>query len=74
VPFHDLRRTGLSLAAASGANLADLKKRAGHASSAAAQRYMHAVEGRDDAIAEALSDVAKSGDPARLPRTIQVKN
>lgn len=40
--FHDLRHTGLSLAAA-GANLADLKKRAGHASSAAAQRYMHAV-------------------------------
>ena len=72
--FHDLRHTGLSLAAASGANQADLKKRAGHASSAAAQRYMHAVEGRDDAIAKALSEIAKSGDAARLPRTIHVKN
>jgi integrase len=72
--FHDLRHTGLSLAAASGANLADLKKRAGHASSTAAQRYMHAVEGRDEAIGKALSDIARSGDAARLPRTIHVKS
>jgi len=72
--FHDLRHTGLSLAAASGANLADLKKRAGHASSVAAQQYMHAVDGRDNAVAEALSALAASGNAARLPRTIHVQN
>lgn len=61
ISFDDLRHTGLSLAAASGANLADLKRRAGHASSAAAMRYMHAIEGRDNEIASALSDLAANG-------------
>lgn len=65
--FHDLRHTGQSLAAATGASLVDLKKRLGHSSNAAAQRYMHAIEGRDAAIAAALSDMAGHGDPARLP-------
>ncbi len=65
--FHDLRHTGQSLAAATGASLVDLKKRLGHSSNAAAQRYMHAVEGRDAAIATALSDMASHGDAARLP-------
>ncbi len=41
-----------------GATLADLKKRLGHASNAAALRYLHAVEGRDVAIANALSLLA----------------
>lgn len=66
--FHDLRHTGQSLAAATGASLVDLKARLGHSSTAAAQRYMHAVEGRDAEIAKALSKMAKKGDPTKLPK------
>ena len=69
ISFHDLRHTGQSLAAATGATLADLKKRLGHSSSAAAQRYMHAIEGRDLEIAKALSTLASAGDAAKLPRS-----
>jgi len=59
--------TGQSLAAASGATLADLKKRAGHASDQAASRYMHMVAGRDREIAKRLSEIARTGDAAKLP-------
>ena len=38
--FHDLRHTGQTLAASAGATLKDLMKRLGHASPAAAQRYL----------------------------------
>ena len=69
--FHDLRHTGQTLAAATGATLVDLKKRLGHASSAAALRYLHAVEGRDRVIARALSELAEQGDAAALPRRAQ---
>jgi integrase len=72
--FHDLRHTGQTLAASAGATLADLKKRLGHASSAAANRYLHAVEGRDRQIAAALSDLAAHGDASLLPRTIVAKH
>lgn len=68
ISFHDLRHTGQSLAAAAGANLADLKLRLGHSSSAAANRYLHAVTGRDKAIADALSDMATTGPPSQAPR------
>ena len=69
ISFHDLRHTGQSLAAATGASLVDLKKRLGHSSTAAAQRYMHAVEGRDAQIAKALSDMALDGDATKLPKS-----
>ncbi|MFD4462481.1 tyrosine recombinase XerC [Nocardia sp. NPDC058480] len=65
--FHDLRHTGQTLAAASGATLADLKNRAGHASDQAASRYLHMVAGRDREIAIRLSEIARSGDAAKLP-------
>lgn len=52
--LHDLRHTGLTLAAAAGATTAELMRRAGHASSAAAQRYQHASEDRDRVVADAL--------------------
>ncbi|WP_040806041.1 tyrosine-type recombinase/integrase [Nocardia concava] len=65
--FHDLRHTGQSLSAASGATLADLKKRAGHSSDAMASRYLHAVAGRDREIAKRLSELAEHGDAAILP-------
>ncbi|MEV8376732.1 tyrosine-type recombinase/integrase [Kribbella sp. NPDC056861] len=70
--FHDLRHTGQSLAAASGASTVDLMKRAGHSTAVAAQRYIHAVEGRDKEVAKALSDIAANGSAARLPRTIKI--
>jgi integrase len=68
--FHDLRHTGQTLAAATGATLKDLMKRLGHKSPAAAQRYLHAMEGRDKEIAAALSELASHGNAARLPTTI----
>lgn len=70
ISFHDLRHTGQSLAAATGASLVDLRRRLGHSTTAAAQRYMHTVEGRDARIAEALSQLAEHGDAATLPHRL----
>jgi integrase len=72
--FHDLRHTGQTLAASTGATVKDLMRRLGHASPAASYRYLHAVEGRDAEIASALSELAAHGDAARLPRSIVVKH
>lgn len=55
---HDLRHTGATLAAMAGATLAELQQRLGHSSVGAALRYQHAAQGRDAAIAEALSRLA----------------
>lgn len=55
--FHDLRHTGNTLAAATGASLRELMARMGHASPEAALRYQHATRDRDAAIARALSDL-----------------
>jgi integrase len=52
--LHDLRHSGLTWAAATGASVADLKHRGGHATSQAAMRYQHATEDRDQALADAL--------------------
>jgi integrase len=41
--FHDLRHSGLTWSAATGASIAELMRRAGHASQAAALRYQHAT-------------------------------
>ena len=65
--FHDLRHTGQTLAAQTGATMADLMRRLGHSTMVAAKRYLHAVDGRDREIARALSELAAHGDPARLP-------
>lgn len=75
--FHDLRHTGQTLAAATGATTKDLMHRLGHASPAAANRYLHTVDGRDAEIASALSALsafAAHGDAARLPKSIVVKH
>lgn len=56
--FHDLRHTGATLAAATGATLAELMARLGHSTPQAAMRYQHAAADRDAAIASALSDIA----------------
>jgi integrase len=56
--LHDLRHSGLTWSAATGASLADLMKRGGHASPRAALRYQHATADRDRALAEALGRLA----------------
>ena len=58
--LHDLRHSGLTWAAASGASVAELMRRGGHANPRAALRYQHATEDRDRAIADALADLATS--------------
>ena len=56
--FHDLRHSGLTWSAATGASLAELMRRAGHASQAAAIRYQHATDDRDRVLAQALANLA----------------
>jgi integrase len=56
--LHDLRHSGLTWAAATGASVADLMRRGGHASTAAALRYQHSTEDRDRALSEALEGLA----------------
>jgi integrase len=55
--LHDLRHTGLTLAAASGATTAELMHRAGHASPEAALRYQHATRERDHLPAKSLESI-----------------
>jgi len=62
--LHDLRHTGLTLAAATGATTVELMHRAGHSSSVAAMRYQHATKARDRIIADALGTIAKPIDEA----------
>jgi integrase len=57
--WHDLRHTGATLAAATGATLAELMGRLGHSSVHAAMLYQHAAADRDHVIAEALSKMAE---------------
>lgn len=52
--FHDLRHTGNTLTAASGASTRELMHRLGHASMRAALIYQHATPERDREIAKAL--------------------
>lgn len=56
--FHDLRHTGNTLAAATGASTRELMARMGHSSMRAALIYQHATQDRDHVIAAALSDLA----------------
>ena len=56
--WHDLRHSGLVLAAATGASLAELMARAGHSTAEAALRYQHAAAGRDREIAALMSRLA----------------
>lgn len=57
--FHDLRHTGATLAAQTGATLAELMGRLGHSTPGAAMRYQHAARERDTEIARRLSEIAK---------------
>ena len=53
--FHDLRHTGNTLAASTGASTKELMSRMGHASARAALIYQHATRDRDAEIADRLS-------------------
>ena len=55
--IHDLRHTGLTLAAETGATVAELMKRAGHTSPITAMRYQHATAERDREVARRLHDM-----------------
>jgi len=62
--FHDLRHTGGTNAAYTGATTKELMTRLGHSSPRAALIYQHATRERDKAIADALgklADTAKAG-------------
>ena len=63
--FHDLRHTGNTLAASTGASTKELMARMGHSSPRAALIYQHATRDRDRALADALSKLA--GEPPRDP-------
>jgi integrase len=52
--FHDLRHTGNTFAASSGARLRDLMARMGHDSERAAMIYQHEAGGADQAITSAI--------------------
>ena len=59
--FHDLRHTGNTLAAQSGASTRDLMARMGHDSMNAAIIYQHATRQADRAIANALDVQMRAG-------------
>jgi integrase len=65
VHLHDLRHAGLTLAAQSGATLAEVMRRAGHSSSRAAMIYQHAAERRDAEVAARLGHLAAGTTPNR---------
>ena len=73
--YHDLRYSGLTWAAASGASIAELMRRGGHANPTAALRYQHATEDRDRVITAAPADLAAASvaplgtTPGRKART-----
>jgi integrase len=70
VHFHDLRHTGGTLAATTGATTKELMARLGHSSPRAAMIYQHATRDRDQAIARALGTLARQAreDKAKRPK------
>ena len=69
--FHDLRHSGLTWAAQTGATTAELMRQAGHSSPTAAARYQHAADQRAKELAAKLGEMAQlcrragdSGTPA----------
>lgn len=64
VHFHDLRHSGNTSAASTGASMSELMRRMGHASSDPALRYQHATSDRDRAIADALDRLANDREKA----------
>jgi len=65
IHFHDLRHTGNTLAASTGAGLRELMDRMGHSTARAAMVYLHATDERQRAIADALSELAEGSQNQR---------
>ncbi|WP_204074892.1 tyrosine-type recombinase/integrase [Planotetraspora phitsanulokensis] len=61
--FHDLRHTGNTIAAGSGATLRDLMERMGHDSVRAALIYQHSTAEADRKIANAMDDTITQARP-----------
>jgi integrase len=59
--LHDLRHTGSTWSAQSGATLKEVMARIGHSSTRAAMIYQHATKDRDQAIAAALDALIDAG-------------
>jgi len=66
---HDLRHAGLTLAAQTGATLAEVMRRAGHSTSRAALLYQHAAEDRDRELAARMGDVTTG-----TPRSVRARS
>lgn len=60
VHLHDLRHTGNTMAAATGASLRELMERMGHSSTRAAMIYQHATRERDQVIAATMGEALAS--------------
>jgi integrase len=67
--FHDLRHTGNTLAAMTGASTKELMSRMGQSSPRAALIYQHATQARDEAIANGLSSLIEAQRPDPTPPT-----
>jgi integrase len=67
--FHDLRGCSATLAAVSGATIAELMRRLGHATPSVAMRYQRATADRDAALAKLMSERVTSADVTPLRRT-----
>ena len=68
--LHDLRHSGNTWAAATGASTAELMARMGHTSPTAAIRYQHTTADRDATIAAALSELRESAPIADLRTSV----
>ncbi len=66
--LHDLRHSGLTWAAATGATTAELMRRGGHANPRAALGYQHATADRDRALAEAMAKLAPGAEMLSISR------
>ena len=58
--WHDLRHFSATIAAQTGATVAELQSRLGHSTTQAAMRYQHAAKDRDAVIAEQMSRLAET--------------
>ena len=56
--WHDLRHTGLTMVAITGATTAEIMARGGHSTPTAALRYQHVAKGREHELAALLSKLA----------------
>ena len=68
--FHDLRHTGNSLSAGTGANLRELMEHMGHSTTRAALSYLHTTSERHRKIAKPALELLVSVLPHVGPRTV----